>query len=123
MLILINFSLFVRKCIYVVSSLNQLSPNPCQFVILIFLVNRVASVWNSLPDSNVTVESVFSFKRRVNTFDFSEFRSLWLAMHFPFISFATVSFCLLFWFCHVSKETNNSYVTFGKKTCKVDVIM
>jgi ribonuclease P/MRP protein subunit RPP40 len=38
-----------------------------------FFVNRVVNIWNSLPDSIVTAESVYSFKRRLNSFDFSNF--------------------------------------------------
>jgi hypothetical protein len=38
-----------------------------------FYVNRIINIWNSLPDSIVTVDSIFSFKRRLNSFDFSNF--------------------------------------------------
>jgi hypothetical protein len=38
-----------------------------------FYVNRIVNIWNSLPDSIVTADSVFSFKRRLNSFDFSNF--------------------------------------------------
>jgi hypothetical protein len=38
-----------------------------------FYVNPVVNIWNSLPDSIVTADSIFSFKRRLNSFDFSNF--------------------------------------------------
>jgi hypothetical protein len=38
-----------------------------------FYVNRIVNIWNSLPDSIVTAASIFSFKRRLNSFDFSNF--------------------------------------------------
>ena len=41
-----------------------------------FYVNRIVNIWNSLPDSIVTADSVFSFKRRLNSFDFSLFSNL-----------------------------------------------
>ena len=40
-----------------------------------FFSNRVVDIWNRLPDSIVTAESVSSFKRRLNSFDFSSFIS------------------------------------------------
>jgi hypothetical protein len=33
-------------------------------------VNRVVNIWNSLPNSIVTAESVSSFKHRLNSFIF-----------------------------------------------------
>jgi hypothetical protein len=30
--------------------------------------DRVVDIWNRLPDCNVTAESVYSFKRRLNSF-------------------------------------------------------
>ena len=36
-----------------------------------FFSNRVVNIWNALPDSMVTAESVASFKRCLNSFDFS----------------------------------------------------
>jgi hypothetical protein len=38
-----------------------------------FYVNRIVNIWNSLPESIVTADSIFSFKRRLNSFDFSNF--------------------------------------------------
>lgn len=38
-----------------------------------FFVNRVINIWNCLPDSIVTAESVSCFKRRLNSFDLSDF--------------------------------------------------
>lgn len=38
-----------------------------------FFVNRVVNIWNSLPDSIVTAESVSCFKHRLNNFDLSNF--------------------------------------------------
>jgi hypothetical protein len=38
-----------------------------------FSFNRVVNIWNSLPDSIVTAESVYSFNCRLNSFDFSNF--------------------------------------------------
>jgi hypothetical protein len=35
-----------------------------------FFVNRVVNIWNSLPDGIITAESVYSFKRPLNSFDF-----------------------------------------------------
>jgi hypothetical protein len=40
-----------------------------------FLSDRVVNIWNRLPDCTVTAESVYSFKRRLNSFDFSSFIS------------------------------------------------
>jgi hypothetical protein len=40
-----------------------------------FFCNRVVDVWNRLPDSIVTAESVSSFKRRLNSFDSYSFIS------------------------------------------------
>ena len=41
----------------------------------IFFSNRVVDIWNCLPDCIVTAESVYSFKRRLDSFDFSSFIS------------------------------------------------
>lgn len=38
-----------------------------------FFTNRVVNIWNALPDSIVTADSVSSFKHRLNSFDFSNF--------------------------------------------------
>jgi hypothetical protein len=38
-----------------------------------FYVNRIVNIWKSLPDSIVTADSIFSFKRRLNSSDFSNF--------------------------------------------------
>jgi hypothetical protein len=41
-----------------------------------FYVNRIVNIWNSLPNSIVTADSVFGFKRRLNglnSFDSSNF--------------------------------------------------
>jgi hypothetical protein len=38
-----------------------------------FFVNRVVNIWNSLPNSIVTAESVSCFKHRLNNFDLSNF--------------------------------------------------
>jgi hypothetical protein len=41
-----------------------------------FFSNRVVDIWKHSPDSTVTTESVSSFKRRLNSFDFSSFISI-----------------------------------------------
>jgi hypothetical protein len=38
-----------------------------------FFANRVVDIWNPLPNSIVTAASVYSFRRRLNIFDFSNF--------------------------------------------------
>jgi hypothetical protein len=45
------------------------------FVMQIFS-NRVVNIWNHLPDSIVTAESVSCFERRLDSFDFSTLISL-----------------------------------------------
>jgi hypothetical protein len=40
-----------------------------------FFSNRVVDIWNRLPDCIVTAESVYGFKHRLNSFDFSNFIS------------------------------------------------
>jgi hypothetical protein len=38
-----------------------------------FYVIRIVNIWNSLPDSIVTADSIFSLMLCLNSFDFSNF--------------------------------------------------
>ena len=38
-----------------------------------FLSNRIVNTWNSLPSSIVTADRVSCFKRRLGSFDFTDF--------------------------------------------------
>ena len=73
-LILPNFSLFPAIPNYVATvQISQAQICFCSWSK--FFSNRVVDIWNRLPDCTVTAESVYSFKRRLNCFDFSSFIS------------------------------------------------
>jgi hypothetical protein len=55
-----------------------------------FYVNRIVNIWNSLPDSIVTADSVFSFKRRLNSFDLHTMQVVFIFYYTALFSLALV---------------------------------